>query len=192
MTRTVALLLLLSACAKRGEIGSVYRKDDGPVSKLGCPEGTVEVGAPPPTGTELSCVRTDETGRQVKHGPARTWWPDGRPRSHGAYAADQRVGHWWLWSADGHLEMEGDFRENAENGWWVYYRPDGGVSAEGPMRNGGRDGMWVTYDETTGLAQEGLWVGGEKEGVWVEYNADDRAIRERVFRRGRLLSQREL
>lgn len=193
--RQVALLLplaLLLGCPKNRDADSIVRKEEAPTTRLGCPAGTYELGQVPPEGLELWCARLDETGRQVRHGPSRSWWPDGRPQSYGAFANDQKVGHWWFWTADGHLEREGAFRDDRENGYWLVYRTDGTVAAEGPMADGGRDGVWVTYDESTGLAQDGLWSAGEKDGVWVEYNTEGRPQRERVFRRGRLISQREL
>jgi hypothetical protein len=185
-------LVLVAGCKRREMEGFDDHTADEVQTLLGCPPGTDEIGGLPPSGLDLWCARTDETGVRLRHGPARAWWPDGRPKEAGAYADDQRTGHWWFWDADGRLLKEGDFRDGRETGWWMVYRPDGTVSEEGPMMDGGREGVWTVYDAKTGIPIEGPWVAGEKDGLWVEYDADGKPLREREYRRGRLVSQREL
>lgn len=185
-------LVVVAGCGNRYRSGDISRKQEEKVTLIGCPQETDEVGAMPPAGTEMWCNLRTAEGLTQRHGPTRQWWKDGRQRSVGAYANNERTGHWWYWDTDGRLEKEGDFREDAENGWWIHYRPDGSITEEGPMVNGGREGVWTVYDDKTGIPTEGLWVAGEKEGTWIEYDAEGKPIRERVYRRGRLINQREL
>lgn len=188
----VVTAIAVTGCRKRTEIG-ILDDDDGPKSLLGCGDGTHEYGQLPPAATEMWCAKDSGPGTTaVRHGPSRSWYPDGRPASVGAYADGQRTGHWWFWTSDGRLEKEGDFLNGAEVGYWTLYREDGTVLSEGPMKDGGRHGVWVSYDATNGVPQEGLWVDGQKDGVWTEYDADGKALRERVFRLGRQISLREI
>ncbi len=187
----LGLVLVGSAGAKKSRGSTTIVREEKIVSLLGCPEGTREVGAKPPMGFEMWCSRTDVTGQAQRHGPSWMWWPDGRLRSTGSFLEGKRTGHWWFWTSEGTLDREGLFLDGVEEGYWLIYRPDGTISSEGTMRNGGRDGMWVTYDDATGRPQEGLWTLGEKDGVWIEYRDDDTPFRERVFRDGRLINQRE-
>lgn len=189
-TSWMVALLLLSACPRRTEIIDLSNPAAAPKSLLDCPTGTKEYGQMPPGGSEMWCAKDGAT--PVRHGPARSWYSDGRPQSAGQYAEGVRTGHWWFWTQEGHVEREGDFLNGAEAGYWTVYRDDGSVSSEGPMKDGGKNGVWVSFDASNGVPQEGLWVDGQKDGVWVEYDAEGKAIRERIFRLGRQISQREL
>lgn len=181
--------LLLTACAKGREVKTIQRPESVQVTQLGCPEGTIEMGARPPEGSDLWCAIAAPGVTPVRHGPARTWWADGRQQTVGVYEHDVKSGHWTFWSADGHLEQEGDFEAGRKSGYWILYDADGEVAEEGPMRDGGRHGIWVNHQGKVPV--EGTWVDGEKDGVWIEYDAEGKPVRERIYRRGRQISQRE-
>ena len=62
-----------------------------------CPKGTRLRGAAPPKGTHVWC----EKDGGVRHGPATTWYSNGRKASVGRYRAGVFSGDWELWSEDG-------------------------------------------------------------------------------------------
>jgi hypothetical protein len=188
----VAATLTLASC-KRGRVDDVGDLDTGPPpSALGCPEGSIDIGGQPPVASEFWCGRQGDEGRMVRHGAYWSFYSDGTPKEHGAYANNAKTGRWWSWDADGRLTQEGDYDDNEETGYWILYDSDGRVSAEGPMANGGRHGVWTAYDPDTRVANEGTWSDGERDGTWIIYDGEGNALRERNYRNGRLVSQREL
>lgn len=184
----------VNGCPKKVEVedptGTASQAAASGDTALLCPEGGELFGSPPPKGREEWCGVTLPTGAIQRSGAAREYTSEGRLKAAGVYAANQRTGHWWFFDDDGAVEREGDYTSGAESGYWFHY-DDQGVSAEGAMKNGGRHGIWVSYDEERRPSQ-GTWVDGERDGVWVEFDEDNNPTRERVYRRGRLISQREL
>lgn len=195
MSRTrglvLASLLLATGCAKRAQVEELPEADTRP-RVLDCPDGTLELGNAPPLGLEVWCAREVVGSQPLRHGPSQAWYRNGRVAAEGAYAEGRRTGHWTYHREDGSLEKEGAWSEGTETGYWLHYNADGTLAEEGPMVDGGRHGAWVTYDPESGMPVEGTWVDGERDGVWVEHDAEGQPVRERVYRRGRLISQREL
>lgn len=188
---TLAAVALVAGCkGKRvDDVGDVM--EGPPPSALGCPEGAIDVGGRPPMAAEFWCGVTDANNRMVRHGKYWSFYSNGTAKEHGAFANGVKTGRWWYWDSDGELTQEGDYEEDEQSGYWLIYK-DGRVIEEGPMKAGGRHGVWVSYDDATTLPQEGTWENGERAGVWIEYDAEGEALRERTYRNGRLVSQREL
>jgi hypothetical protein len=183
----IVLLALVTACKNDKVEAPAEVVEAAPKTLLACPEGAQEFGAMPPAAQELWCGVATPTGSVLRHGPSRTWYRDGRPETVGAYADNRRVGHWWYWHDDGTLVKEGDFSDGAESGHWMVYEADGSIQTEGPMRDGRRNGVWNVYDPATGSMQQGVYIAGEQDGEWTEFNAQGVAVRQRLYRRGRLV-----
>ncbi|MCB9664253.1 MAG: toxin-antitoxin system YwqK family antitoxin [Alphaproteobacteria bacterium] len=188
-----ALLVLpsLAGCPRRGGVTAMGRDTEVVQTVLGCAPGAREYGAAPPAGFELWCGVPGDTGA-VRHGPSRSWWQDGARRTAGAYDMGRKTGHWFTWHANGNLASEGPYVGDAEDGYWMLYDEDGDLAEEGPMHDGGREGVWSFLDPKTKVWLQGTWVDGQKDGTWTEYDAAGKPLRERVFRLGRQISQREL
>jgi hypothetical protein len=157
---------------------------------LKCEEGTRPVGTPPPSGTRVWCVRKMPTGAEVRHGPSFAWHSNGEMASTGSWVDDRQHGHWTFWASQSFLESEGAFVEGEEEGIWKFYYADGSIKAEGPMSDGGRHGQWSYVDEN-GIQNEGTWAYGEREGRWYDKDPEGRVVRERIYRAGRLIEQKE-
>ncbi len=176
---------LLVGCPRKVEVVS---EPPPPPSELGCPEGTFEMATPLSGMVELTCRKSDSVS--VRHGPALIRRTDGQITERGAWADGLKTGHWWSWDSQGRLIRDGDWADGQPSGWWMEYATDGTVAAEGGMVAGKRSGLWVVRDET-GEWEQG-WVDGELHGTAVQRGPDGIVLRERVYVKGRLVSQREL
>jgi hypothetical protein len=53
-----------------------------------------------------------------RHGPARTWHPNGKLRAEGSHDHDRCGGQWTFYGASGRLTERGDYREGIREGSW--------------------------------------------------------------------------
>ncbi|MCM2332907.1 MAG: hypothetical protein NDI82_03060 [Anaeromyxobacteraceae bacterium] len=120
---------------------------------LDCPPGATPRGAAPPDDFEAFCEgRPDPYGRPRRHGPARTWYDDGRLRTEahwreGTYRADARVGTWTVWYEDGGLEERGEWADDRPHGAAATWHRGGKRRSEGRFCLGVQCGAWTTWDE---------------------------------------------
>ena len=157
-----------------------------------CPPGTLLVGAAPPAGTSVWCERPMPDGTKVKQGPAAEWHGNGQKMSQGAYLADKREGPWLFWYPTGSPEKQGSYSNGKQDGVWTTYFPNGDRSSEGQMVDGKENGRWTYWNNETLTRTEGEYILGDRNGVWLDFGPDDRPVRERSYRTGRLVSQRDL
>jgi antitoxin component YwqK of YwqJK toxin-antitoxin module len=87
---------------------------------------------------------------------------------------------------------QGSFAGGVKDGVWVSYHADGARSSEGKMIDGKQHGEWSYWSSDGQSRTVGQWKLGNKDGVWREMNAEDRAVAERLYRDGRLVSQKDL
>jgi hypothetical protein len=156
-----------------------------------CPTGTEATGAPPPAGREVWCNKALPTGKSMKQGPMITWHSNEQKASSGEFNADRESGPWLYWYPTGLPEMQGTFTSGVKNGVWTTFHPNGDRQSEGEYVDGREHGAWVYWTEQL-TRIEGVWVLGLRDAIWLDYSPEDVAVRERVYRSGRLVSQREL
>lgn len=156
-----------------------------------CPVDTVGTGTPPPGGTEVWCQKTLVTGRTVRHGPTITWHPNETRASMGDYAEGVIHGPWVTWYPTGVQESQGSFVRGIKNGLWTEFHLNGARKSEGEYVEGKENGPWIFWAEDL-TRTEGQFVLGQRDGVWTDYSPEGVPVRERVYRTGRLVSQREL
>lgn len=157
-----------------------------------CPPGTLLAGAAPPAGLEVWCTRPMPDGTTVRNGPAIEWHGNGAKLSQGAYLHDKRDGPWLFWYPTGTPEKQGSYSNGRENGVWTSYFATGDRASEGQMIDGKENGRWTYWNNDTLTRTEGDFILGAREGVWLDFGPDDRPVRERTYRSGRLVSQRDL
>jgi len=187
----MSIAMIVAGCPKN--TGLVEAPEKVPIEYEGfeCPAGTVAVGGAPPVGTQIWCNLTLPNGSQVRHGPTFMWHANGTLSAQGHYAEDTRDGAWRFFSSRGTPEREGSYLYGKEDGVWTFYHPGGEKASSGRMVGGGNHGEW-TYWDVDGHESKGTWIQGQKEGVWVEHNSEGTPIRERTYREGRLIEQKEL
>jgi hypothetical protein len=159
---------------------------------IACPPGTLVAGQAPPLGQEVWCQRPNPDGTFTKVGPSITWHSNGRKASEGAFREGKKDGPWLFWYPTGTPERQGTYAFGVPEGVWTSYHPNGERASEGQMVDGEEHARWTYWNAETLTRVEGEYVLGERDGTWMDFGPDDRPIRERTYRSGRLVSQREL
>jgi hypothetical protein len=160
--------------------------------EITCPPGTVVKGAAPPLGLEVWCDRPMPDGTFVRTGPSLQWHGNGQKAAQGSYLAGKREGPWLFWFATGTPERQGTYANGRPDSVWTSYHPSGDRASEGQMVDGKENGRWTYWNNEVLTRTEGEYILGERNGLWMDFSADDRPMRERSYRAGRLVSQREL
>ncbi len=182
---------LAGGCAK----APVAVVDAGPAKghpDLRCPVGARPEGFGPPNGRAAWCVLSLPDGRTVKDGPALEWHENGAIAASGAWADDLQTGEWIRYFPTGTPESRGTYVAGKKDGVFTTFAPGGEKVAEGPFVNGAEHGAWTFWNTETLVRTEGAYVLGDRDGVWRDYTPEGKATRERVYRDGRLVTQREL
>jgi hypothetical protein len=161
-------------------------------SEFTCPPGTELAGAAPPVGVEVWCSRPMPDGTKVRSGPSLSWHGNGQKQSQGAYLQDKREGPWLYWYPTGTPERQGSYSNGKPDGVWTSYHPTGDRSSEGQMVDGKENGRWTFWNNESMTRTEGEFLLGERDGVWMDFGPEDQPVRERSYRTGRLVSQRDL
>jgi len=156
-----------------------------------CPEGTQEAGTPPPSGTEVWCHRLDASGTWLRSGPSISWHPNQHRSAQGEWKDNQRSGPWIYWHPNGAPQSHGHFSNGLKDGVWLDYHASGDPESEGAFVEGREHGPWL-YWAADLTRVEGQWELGSRAGIWLDYEASGRASRQRDYRDGRLISQKEL
>lgn len=190
--RLVPLAALLAACAHTtGPQPAVGPTVGSP--ELQCPPGTQPNGYDPPDGLEVWCTLMRADGKIVREGPSITWHPSGVAKaSEGSFSADTKNGVWTTFYPTGTPESRGEYVMGKKEGLWTTFAVTGEKTAEGPFVGGVEQGPWTFWNTDTLTRAEGVYVLGGRDGVWIDYSPEGKAVRERIYREGRLISQREL
>jgi antitoxin component YwqK of YwqJK toxin-antitoxin module len=174
-----------------------------------CAAGAETLVCPPETKVTLSSTTEgkqtwwacrDDAGRL--EGPSRMTYGDGRPRSVGAYRADEMDGRWTYFDRAGHVEAEGVWVGGKREGRWLW--TDGNGSRVEEYRAGKQEGHFVRRLIDGTLAEEGDYVAGEKVGHWRTWNpkgqvevdeelvaGEQRVVRRTYHENGALASETE-
>lgn len=187
----VVLVLLLGGCAKRSD--AVV--DAGPPKghpDLQCPAGTAPEGYGPPVGKSAWCVLALPDGRRVKEGPSMEWHDTGTRAVTGSWSNDRMSGEWVRYYPTGTPESRGAYLNGKKDGVWTTFAATGEKTAEGPFVDGVEHGNWTFWSTDTLTRTEGAYVLGNRDGRWLDYSPEGKPVRERIYRDGRLVTQREL
>lgn len=185
------LSLTLVGCPKK-QVEQVVEQVNPGYADLNCPEGTKPTGYGPPSGLEVWCVKVTPNGMVSKHGPTILWHNNEQRKATGEFAEDLKNGGWMFWYATGKPEKQGGYVRGKEDGIWTTFHPSGERKSEGLMVDGEESGEWTYWSEDGKTRTVGKWVLGERDGTWLDYDLEDNPTRERKYRTGRLISQREL
>ncbi len=185
------MILAFPACAARSTPQPVTGPQPGHPD-LHCPPGTTPAGFPPPEGYAVWCELTRADGKVVREGPSITFHPGGAKDAVGSYAADRPEGEWITYYPTGTPKDQGSYVQGRKEGTWVTFAPAGEKISEGSFSAGLEQGPWTFWSTETLSRAEGAYVLGERDGTWVDYSPEGKPVRERIYRGGRLVSQREL
>jgi len=190
-------LLLLSLTVLGCKKNAIDTGPRGPVGithpDLPCAEGTIGLGTPPPEGLEIHCARVHPDGKIIWQGPAIEWHSPSRKKAQGSYVDGKKSGPWQMWHPNNSIMEQGSYIAGNKEGPWVAFHSNGERASEGEYIAGYKVGPWVFWSEDGLTRTEGSFDNyGKRTGIWVDHGADDTPLRERKYRDGRLIFQREI
>lgn len=159
---------------------------------LKCPAGTAAAGYAPPNGWEVWCEKFLADGTEVREGPSISWHPNEQRKAEGSWADGKQHGPWLYWFPTGTPESQGSFAMGNKEGVWTTFQSNGERASEGQFVSGAEHGPWVYWNTDALTRTEGSYVLGNRDGIWRDYGPDDKPVRERVYRDGRMITMREL
>ena len=140
---------------------------------LKCPSGTEVIGSGPPTGKREFCAKKKKKKKKkkvrkgqreldyVKHGPWRSFWPNGKIESTRIYKNDKEHGDFRTFSLQGHKIIEGKYEKGVKVGVWRKYSKAGVISKETEYVGGLKHGFIKLYDDMGVLEQELIYRNGQ-------------------------------
>lgn len=137
-------------------------------------------------------VRVEADGRELRHGPWKSWHDNGKPHEEGAFADGLAVGEWLVRWPNGKRRAQGEYVAGLREGAWKEHHESGPKAAEGNYVKGRRVGPWTFWSEdrkvdprrsgtyssvarevaANGLGVEGTLVDGRPIDLWVWRRGD--------------------
>jgi hypothetical protein len=144
-SRTIAVVVLMLA------LGACER---GPT----CPGGTKKMGAGPPNGQEVWCVKANpatgdpvldaKTGKPIKEGPFVLYSSEGQKILEGTYSNGRQVGRWVSYYDNGQPQTLDEYQDGVQQGRHLSWYANGQKATEGEYVAGKREGQWHHWDVT--------------------------------------------
>ncbi len=193
--RSALLLFMLPTvllgCPKKPDPVEIVEEVD-PYPALVCPEGTEKKGKPPPEGMKVWCMRFTPAGQWINEGGYIEFHETGEKKLEGSWANNRREGTFKTFYMSGQIETEEIYYEGKAEGIWIEYHENGQKRAEGEKANGKETGPWLYWHDNGNKWKEGVWKNGEPDGTWLEFDPDGTPKIERLYKFGRLLTQKVL
>ena len=117
-------------------------------------------------GKRVFCGKSGGVGSEaIRHGPWRSYWPNGK------------------------LESSRHYKKDVEHGQFRTFRVTGAKILEGRYEKGLKVGIWTKWDPDGLLLRETEYAGGKKS-VIKQYDADGNLESEMVKRQGEWIKRR--
>jgi antitoxin component YwqK of YwqJK toxin-antitoxin module len=100
-------------------------------------------------------------GKDLRHGLAKAWYPNGKLEQEGTYQYGQKSGTFTFWHENGQIAATGEYRDNLPEGQWVWWYENGQKSAYGRYQDGLLIGEWRWWSEAGKLTKQHIYDGTE-------------------------------
>jgi antitoxin component YwqK of YwqJK toxin-antitoxin module len=100
-------------------------------------------------------------GKNLRHGVAKAWFPNGKLESEGTYQFGKKSGAFTFWHENGQVLATGEYRDDKAEGQWVWWHQNGQRSAFGRYENGQLIGEWRWWNEGGKLTKQHIYDGTE-------------------------------
>jgi antitoxin component YwqK of YwqJK toxin-antitoxin module len=109
----------------------------------------------------LRLAKFSSEGKDLKHGPSKAWFANGRPQFDGFYQYGKRSGTFTYWHENGQVAATGEYQEDQPEGIWVWWHSNGQKSAIGKYQDGALIGEWRWWNEDGKLSKQHEYDGTE-------------------------------
>jgi antitoxin component YwqK of YwqJK toxin-antitoxin module len=100
-------------------------------------------------------------GKDLRHGPWKEWYANGKPLQDGYYQNDKKTGTFTFWHENGQIAVTGEYKDDVPQGLWVWYHENGLKSAIGKYQDGAYIGEWRWWNEDGKLTKRKTYTGTE-------------------------------
>jgi antitoxin component YwqK of YwqJK toxin-antitoxin module len=100
-------------------------------------------------------------GKDLRHGIAKAWYPNGRIEHEGIYQFGKKSGVFTYWHENGQVATTGEYRDDQPEGTWVWWHENGQKSAFGKYQDGQLTGEWRWWNEAGKLTKQHIYDGSE-------------------------------
>lgn len=100
-------------------------------------------------------------GKDLRHGPAKAWFENGKQRLEGYYQQDMKCGTFTYWHPNGQVAASGEFKNDQFHGMWVWYHENGLKSSIGKYDSGALVGDWRWWNDEGRLTKNKTYDGSE-------------------------------
>jgi antitoxin component YwqK of YwqJK toxin-antitoxin module len=106
-------------------------------------------------------AKYNTTGKDLKHGPSKAWFANGKQQFEGSYQNGKKSGSFTYWHENGQIAATGEYKEDRAEGIWVWWHKNGQKSAVGRYQNGTLIGEWKWWNEEGRLTKQHEYDGSE-------------------------------
>jgi antitoxin component YwqK of YwqJK toxin-antitoxin module len=111
---------------------------------------------------DAKLAKFTSVGKDVRHGDATMWHPNGQVQMQGAYEYDQPVGTFTWWYANGQKAVQGTYTSGQRQGEWAWYHQNGQKSTHGEFAVGAPHGRWIWWNPQGKVSQKIEYSPGAK------------------------------
>jgi antitoxin component YwqK of YwqJK toxin-antitoxin module len=111
-------------------------------------------------------------GKDLRHGVAKVWYPNGRIEQEGMYQFGEKSGLFTYWHENGQVAATGEFRDDQPDGTWVWWHENGQKLAYGRYEHGTLMGEWRWWNEAGKLTKQHTYDGTESAATQTESTYD--------------------
>ena len=100
-------------------------------------------------------------GKDLRHGPSKSWFENGKVQVEGFYQNDKKSGTFTYWYANGQVAATGEYTDDMPNDVWVWWHDNGQKAAIGKYEAGALVGEWRWWSDDGKLAEQRVYDGSE-------------------------------
>lgn len=123
---------------------------------------------------ERGPVLTSDSGKPVKHGIWRVYFPDKKLYAIGKYDHGKKDSLWTVFTKDGKKSEETNFKQDIQDGLYQSWYDNGKLKSKGAFKKNRPYGLWEFYYLNGNLESKGTYYYGKRQEKWSYYFADSK------------------
>jgi antitoxin component YwqK of YwqJK toxin-antitoxin module len=113
----------------------------------------------------LKFAQYGSEGKDLQHGPSKTWFENGVAQSEGFYQYDKKCGTFTYRYENGQVAVTGEYKDDVPDDVWVWWHENGQKAAIGKYTAGALIGEWHWWNEDGKLAESRTYDGTQQAGT---------------------------
>ena len=113
----------------------------------------------------LKFAQYGSEGKDLQHGPSKTWFENGVVQQDGYYQNDKKCGTFTYRYENGQVAVTGEYKDDVPTDVWVWWHENGQKAAVGKYDAGALVGEWHWWNEDGKLADTRTYDGTQQAGT---------------------------